>query len=104
MIKKAVVFGAALALLIFGAARAQTGNEVARITKQLQDQWMTCLKSSFKVTSIQTPDRNVAAEMSFQACVSEENALSSYSAERGTPPSLFAYLKSQTKQVLMNGQ
>jgi hypothetical protein len=104
MVRNAVILGIGFTILSQGMAHAQTGDQFAGITKRLQDEWMTCLKSSFKVTSTQTADRNAAAEMSFHACASEENALSSYSAGLGAPRSMFAYLKSQTKQVLMAGQ
>jgi hypothetical protein len=78
-----------------------SSDKVAQITKRLEDAWMACLKSSFQVTSTETRDKNQAAEMAFSSCKTEEDALWTDAAEVGTPPSMFAYLKSQAKQVLL---
>lgn len=72
------------------------------LTKKKQDDWMRCLKSSYKSQRAKTADKNMAAELSMQACASEEEALWTYSAESGVPRSVFMHLKTQTKKVLID--
>jgi hypothetical protein len=90
---------ALLGLTIPGAAFCQYGGDV--LTKKKQDDWMRCLKSSYRNQRAKTIDKNMAAELSMQACASEEEALWTYSAENGVPKSVFMHLKAQTKKVLI---
>ena len=66
-------------------------------TRRLQNSWHRCLEQSYRVTRSQTPDKNAAAEMAFQACSSEERDLASL------PYSdlLMPHLKAETKHVLI---
>jgi hypothetical protein len=67
------------------------------LTRKLQNAWHRCLEQSYQTTVKQTPDKNAAAEMAFNACSSEEKDLASlpYSAL------LMPHLKSETKHVLI---
>jgi hypothetical protein len=76
----------------------------ADVVKRKQDQWMACLKSSFRLYRKQTIDPNAAAERAFLACTTEEDDLRAFSADAGVPRSAFAGLKSATKQVLIEGK
>jgi len=67
------------------------------ITKQLQDSWNRCLDHSYQITRTQTPDKNAAAEMAFQACSSEEQDLASLPFSNLLMP----HLKAETKHVLI---
>lgn len=73
----------------------------ASLVKRKQDQWMTCLKDSFRISRKQNADPNLAAEMAFQACTTEEQDLWAFSAAAGVPREAFAGLKSATKRVLI---
>ena len=77
------------------AARA----EKTSITRRLQNNWDRCLEQSYRVTRTQTPDKNAAAEMAFQACSSEEQDLVSASGYAGQL--LQPHLRSETKHVLI---
>jgi uncharacterized lipoprotein YajG len=68
------------------------------IAKQLNDNWNRCLEQSYRVSSTQTPDKNAAAEMAFQACTSEEQDLASVPDVREIMP----HLKAATKRVLID--
>ena len=77
-----------LAVVLFGftipgVAFCQYGSEA--LTKRKQDDWMRCLKSSYRSQRSKTSDKNMAAEISMQACASEEEVLWTYSAENGVP-------------------
>lgn len=72
--------------------------DTSAITKQLQDNWNRCLEQSYQITRTQTPDNNAAAEMTFQACSSEERDLASLPYANLLMP----HLKSQTKRVLID--
>jgi hypothetical protein len=55
------------------AARPTTDSN--SVTRRLQNSRHRCLEQSYRVTRTQTPDKNAAAEMAFQACSSEERDL-----------------------------
>jgi len=71
--------------------------DTTAITEQLQSSWNRCLEHSYGVTRTQTPDKNAAAEMAFQACSSEERDLASLP-YMGL---LMPHLKAETKHVLI---
>jgi hypothetical protein len=79
-------------------ARPTARTDTSAITKQLQDNWNRCLEQSYQITRTQTPDKNAAAEMAFQACSSEEQDLASLPFANLLMP----HLKSQTKRVLID--
>ncbi|WP_284258487.1 hypothetical protein [Acidocella aquatica] len=78
-------------------ASQSTQPDTATITRTLQDNWNQCLNQSYPIEAAQTPDKNEAAEMAFQACQSEQDDLTSI------PYSnlIFPHLKAETKQVLI---
>jgi len=83
-------------IAVSGAAFSQES-----VIKKRQDDWTRCLKSSFAIQKTETRDKNLAAERSFQACASEEDALRT---EAPVPADSFAHLKAETKKVLMEGK
>jgi hypothetical protein len=63
------------------------------------DQWRDCLITSMQVQKTQTRDANLAAERSFQSCMSEERAMRDVS---GTvPESFFVQMKADAKVLLL---
>jgi hypothetical protein len=48
------------------------------VTRKLQNHWHQCLEQSYRTARTKTPDKNVAAEMAFAACTSEEQDLASF--------------------------
>jgi hypothetical protein len=73
------------------------------LIRNLQNKWARCLNQSYHVTRKQTPDKGAAAEMSFQACGSEEQDLTSYITAR-IPSALspMPHLKAEIKHLLIN--
>jgi hypothetical protein len=72
------------------------------LTRKLQNHWSECLNQSYRTTIKQTPDKNTAAEMAFQACSSEEQDLASYvNAQVPIAYSPMPHLKAETKRVLV---
>jgi hypothetical protein len=63
------------------------------------DQWRDCLISSMKVQRTETRDANLAAERSFQSCMSEERAMRDVSAT--VPESFFVQMKADAKELLL---
>jgi hypothetical protein len=90
---------AAIGLLLI--TTATFGQE--SIVKRRQDDWMKCLKASYKIQASQTKDKNLAAERALQACTTEEEALRTESGPL-VPASSFASLKSAMKQVIVEGK
>ena len=72
------------------------------VTRKLQNHWAQCLEPSYRTARKKTPDKNVAAEMAFAACVSEEQDLASF-VNAQIPPaySPMPHLKAETKRVLI---
>jgi hypothetical protein len=72
------------------------------LVRKLQNHWSQCLEQSYRTTIKQTPDKNTAAEMAFQACSSEEQDLASYiNTQIPYAPSPMPHLKAETKRVLI---
>src|SRR5438132_1285923 len=65
--KRLWLAGALLIAFTFVVEAQSTSN----VVKRKQDQWMSCLKGSFRVNRKQTVDPNLAAEMAFRACSTE---------------------------------
>jgi len=80
---------------------SDSGQDVEKITAQLQSVWDRCLTTSFKITSTETPDKNEAAEMAFAACQTEQDDLTSV--PNSYSDLLFPHLKAATKEVLIEG-
>jgi hypothetical protein len=99
MIRLPLVCACLVAFSVIAEAQSTAG-----VVKRKQDQWMACLKSSFRLNQKQTVDPNAAAEMAFLACTTEEDDLRALSADAGVPRSSFAGLKSAMKQVLIEGK
>jgi hypothetical protein len=72
--------------------------DTTNLTRRFQNNWARCLNQSYQVTRTQTPDKNAAAEMAFQACSAEEQDLASlpYTA------SVMPHLKAEMKHVLID--
>ncbi len=70
--------------------------------RTLRERWINCLKGSFAVTRTQTPDKSAAAEMSFNACITEERALISFAPRSQMTPEVLAALRVRPKQELMS--
>jgi hypothetical protein len=73
-------------------------------TRKLQNRWGKCLTSSYGITVKQTPNKNAAAEMAFQACSTEEQALASFVAVSIGQPwasDTMANLKAGMKHMLV---
>ena len=85
-------------LLITTAAFGQES-----LVKRRQDDWMKCLRASYRIQVGETRDKNLAAERAFQACTTEEDALKTQSGPL-VPASSFASLKSAMKQVLIEAK
>jgi hypothetical protein len=81
-----------------GPTMGVSSTNMTLITKRLQNSWARCLEQSYGVNSARMPDKNAAAEMSFQACASEERDLA------GLPYSnlLMPHLRAETKHVLID--
>jgi hypothetical protein len=90
--------------LLAGLAASASAQSTADIVKRKQDAWMRCLKESYGVNHKHNPDRNAAMEMAFRACTTEEDDLWNYSAQSGVPRSSFMSLKSEIKQVILEGK
>ena len=90
--------------LLAGLAASASAQSTADIVKRKQDAWMCCLKESYGVNHKHNPDRNAAMEMAFRACTTEEDDLWNYSAQSGVPRSSFMSLKSEIKQVILEGK
>ena len=71
--------------------------DIEAIAKQLQNHWTQCLTQSYNVTRTQTPDKNAAAEMAFQACSSEEEDYASLPSASFIIP----HLRAEAKRVLI---
>jgi hypothetical protein len=63
----------------------------------LENHWTQCVNQSFQITRTQTPDKNAAAEMAFQACYSEEQDLASLP----FAALLMPHLRAEAKRVLI---
>jgi len=87
-------------LQIPALAAAQSAHDLAKST---QDQWKRCLKNSYEGYERRTPSKNSAAEMAFQFCATQEDALWAYSAEAGVSRSAFEQLTAATKKALIGG-
>lgn len=76
--------------------------DTTNLVRKLQNHWSQCLEQSYRTTRTQTPDKNAAAEMAFQACSSEEQDLASY-VNMQVPIAYWAmpHLKAETKRVLI---
>jgi hypothetical protein len=94
---KTIVGLIVLASLVIFAATA-FAQSTGDLTKAMQDRSMRCLKESYQVRKKQTPDRNAAAEMALQACLTEEDELWTYFEQAGVPRSVFVHLKAATKR------
>jgi hypothetical protein len=62
------------------------------------------MRGGFQVRKKQAPDRNAAAEMALQACLTEQDELWTYSEQAGVPRSVFVHLKAAAEPVLMEGK
>ena len=82
-------------------AAAQSAGDMA---KSIQDQWKRCLKNSYEGYERRTPSKNSAAEMAFQFCATQEDAIRAYSSEAGVSRSAFEQLKAATKKALIGGK
>jgi hypothetical protein len=78
--------------------------DTTNVTRKLQNHWNQCLEQSFRTSRARTPDKNVAAEIAFAACESEEQDLASF-LNVSIPPqfSPMPHLKAETKRILVEG-
>jgi hypothetical protein len=75
--------------------------DTTNVTRKLQNHWHQCLEQSYRTARTKTPDKNVAAEMAFSACTSEEQDLASFTNAQIPPQySPMPHLKAETKRVL----
>ncbi len=71
------------------------------LTRKLQNNWGRCLNGSYPIARKQTPDKNAAAELAFQACATEEQDLASWvHSQIPYAPSPMPGLKRAMKQEL----
>jgi hypothetical protein len=84
------------------ASNHAASSDIGSIRK-LQNKWARCLNQSYRVTRKQTSDKGAAAEMSFQACGSEEQDLTSYiNARIPSALSPMPHLKAENKHLLID--
>jgi hypothetical protein len=82
-------------------AASQKPDAVTERTKALQQAWFACLRTSYPIAKTQTPDKNAAAEIAFQSCATEEQAILAYFA-LFDGQFLFPPLKARTKSELIS--
>jgi hypothetical protein len=81
---------------------ATVAANTTNVTRKLQNHWGQCLEQSYRMARAKTPDKNVAAEMAFAACASEEQDLASFVNAKIPPAySPMPHLKAETKRVLI---
>lgn len=101
----------AVALLTACTAAPQSPQPVAQttphadttnVTRKLQNHWAQCLEPSYRTALRKASDKNVAAEMAFAACASEEQDLASF-VNAQIPPqySPMPHLKAEMKRLLV---
>lgn len=88
------------ALLVVSNAEAQTGDSPPR-TRALQNEWHTCINTSYRIAVKKFDDRNVAAESAFDACKTEEDQLLEYQVATTGTTLGFSRLKAAMKSVLI---
>lgn len=74
------------------------------LVKSTQDQWQRCLRDSYQTYERRTPSKNSAAELAFQFCFTQEEALWAYSSEAGVSRNAFERLKAAIKRALIAGK
>ena len=93
----------ALASITLFAGYAVALASSSAIAHILQNRWARCLNESYQVTRTQTPDKNAAAELAFQACSTEEQAFyASDPARNRFTDAIDASLKSAMKRLLID--
>ena len=89
-----------LVLLVVRSTEAQAGDSPSR-TRALQNEWHTCLNTSYLIEVKKYEDRNVVAEFAFAACKTEEDHLLEYQVATTGTTLGFSSLKAAMKGVLI---
>jgi len=70
------------------------------IDVQFQKDWSQCVDSSYQVTSLQTADKNAAAERAFASCATEEQQMNSLH-DPAINSLLMPHFKAEAKRLLI---
>jgi hypothetical protein len=99
------LYVSALSLSIIGALSVTATPSFAQEStlspvRRAQNHWDRCLEESYRIARKNNEDKNLAAEVAFQACASEENELRDVSGPVASELG-FSHLKAETKRLLI---